>query len=345
MNNNIFTCIFTCQTIAIMCGYVLDLIIGDPHWLYHPVRLIGKMISWLESILLKEEYSQAKKYKRGIVLAVLTPLITGIVTAGILAVCYYINIVLGCVVETIMCYQILAVKSLKTESMKVYYALKNEGIPQARQAVSMIVGRDTSQLDEHGITRAAVETVAENTSDGVVAPLFYMMFFGAVGGFVYKAVNTMDSMIGYKNDKYLHFGRFAAKMDDVVNFIPARAGGCLMVAAAGIAQLAEKCMGRNKDLSHYSMGNAWKIFLRDRMKHSSPNSAQTESACAGALKVSLSGDNYYFGRLVHKPQIGDSIRELEIEDIKRSNILLYITAFIVIIIVLIIRGAVMCYFC
>ena len=244
-----------------------------------------------------------------------------------------------------MCYQILAVKSLKTESMKVYYALKNEGVPQARQAVSMIVGRDTSQLDEHGITRAAVETVAENTSDGVVAPLFYMMFFGAVGGFVYKAVNTMDSMIGYKNDKYLHFGRFAAKMDDVVNLIPARAGGCLMVAAAGIAQLAEKCMGRNKDLSHYSMGNAWKIFLRDRMKHSSPNSAQTESACAGALKVSLSGDNYYFGRLVHKPQIGDSIRELEIEDIKRSNILLYITAFIVIIIVLIIRSAVICYFC
>ena len=172
-----------------------------------------------------------------------------------------------------------------------------------------------------------------------------MMFFGAVGGFVYKAVNTMDSMIGYKNDKYLHFGRFAAKMDDVVNLIPARAGGCLMVAAAGIAQLAEKCMGRNKDLSHYSMGNAWKIFLRDRMKHSSPNSAQTESVCAGALKVSLSGDNYYFGRLVHKPQIGDSIRELEIEDIKRSNILLYITAFIVIIIVLIIRSAVMCYFC
>ena len=295
--------------------------------------------------MLKEEYSQAKKYKRGIVLAVLIPLITGIITAGILAVCYYINIVLGCVVETIMCYQILAVKSLKTESMKVYYALKNEGIPQARQAVSMIVGRDTSQLDEHGITRAAVETVAENTSDGVVAPLFYMMFFGAVGGFVYKAVNTMDSMIGYKNDKYLHFGRFAAKMDDVVNLIPARAGGCLMVAAAGIAQLAEKCMGRNKDLSHYSMGNAWKIFLRDRMKHSSPNSAQTESACAGALKVSLSGDNYYFGRLVHKPQIGDSIRELEIEDIKRSNILLYITAFIMIIIVLIIRSAVMCYFC
>ena len=225
MNNNIFTCIFTCQTIAIVCGYVLDLIIGDPHWLYHPVRLIGKLISWLEGILLKEEYSQAKKYKRGIVLAVLIPLITGIVTAGILAVCYYINIVLGCVVETIMCYQILAVKSLKTESMKVYYALKNEGIPQARQAVSMIVGRDTSQLDEHGITRAAVETVAENTSDGVVAPLFYMMFFGAVGGFVYKAVNTMDSMIGYKNDKYLHFGRFAAKMDDVVNLIPARAGG------------------------------------------------------------------------------------------------------------------------
>ena len=278
-------------------------------------------------------------------LAILTPLITGIVTVSILVVGYHINMILGCVIETIMCYQILAVKSLKVESMKVYYALDKEGLQQARNAVAMIVGRDTKQLDEHSVVRAAVETVAENTSDGVIAPLFYMMLFGAVGGFVYKAVNTMDSMIGYKNDKYLYFGRFAAKLDDVVNFIPARIGGCLMVVSAGIAQLAEKCMGRNKDLSHYSMGNAWKIFLRDRMKHSSPNSAQTESACAGALKVSLSGDNYYFGRLVHKPQIGDSIRELEIEDIKRSNILLYITAFIVIIIVLIIRSAVMCYFC
>ena len=221
--------LFICQTIAIGCGYILDLLIGDPHWLYHPVRLIGNLISLLESILLKEKDTSAKKYRKGMVLAILTPLITGIVTVSILVVGYHINMILGCVIETIMCYQILAVKSLKVESMKVYYALDKEGLQQARNAVAMIVGRDTKQLDEHGVVRAAVETVAENTSDGVIAPLFYMMLFGAVGGFVYKVVNTMDSMIGYKNDKYLYFGRFAAKLDDVVNFIPAMLVGGIMV--------------------------------------------------------------------------------------------------------------------
>lgn len=333
--------LFICQTIAIGCGYILDLLIGDPHWLYHPVRLIGNLISLLESILLKEKDTSAKKYRKGMVLAILTPLITGIVTVSILVVGYHINMILGCVIETIMCYQILAVKSLKVESMKVYYALDKEGLQQARNAVAMIVGRDTKQLDEHGVVRAAVETVAENTSDGVIAPLFYMMLFGAAGGFVYKAVNTMDSMIGYKNDKYLYFGRFAAKLDDVVNFIPARIGGCLMVVSAGIAQLAEKCNTKDKTNSHYSIWNAWKIFKSDRKKHSSPNAAQTESACAGALKVALSGDNYYFGKLVHKPQIGQAIRPLEAVDIGRSNILLYITAFLMVIIVLLIRLIIM----
>ena len=332
--------LFICQTIAIGCGYILDLLIGDPHWLYHPVRLIGNLISLLESILLKEKDTSAKKYRKGMVLAILTPLITGIVIVSILVVGYHINMILG-VIETIMCYQILAVKSLKVESMKVYYALDKEGLQQARNAVAMIVGRDTKQLDEHGVVRAAVETVAENTSDGVIAPLFYMMLFGAAGGFVYKAVNTMDSMIGYKNDKYLYFGRFAAKLDDVVNFIPARIGGCLMIVSAGIAQLAEKCNTKDKTNSHYSIGNAWKIFKSDRKKHSSPNAAQTESACAGALKVALSGDNYYFGKLVHKPQIGEAIRPLEAGDIGRSNILLYITAFLMVIIVLLIRLIIM----
>ena len=241
----------------------------------------------------------------------------------------------GFIVESVMCYQILAVKSLRVESMKVYTALKQDGLPAARTAVSMIVGRDTAQLDEHGIVRAAVETVAENTSDGVIAPLFYMFFFGAAGGFIYKAVNTMDSMIGYKNDKYLYFGRFAAKLDDVLNFIPSRIGGVLMVLSAGIASLAEK-----NGEKHYSMKNAWKIFLRDRKKHSSPNSAQTEAACAGALMVALSGDNYYFGKLVKKPQIGDAVRPLEAEDIKRSHVLLYISAFLMVAAVLGLRVAV-----
>ena len=320
-----FLTIIKCQTIAIVLGYILDLIVGDPHWLYHPVQLIGRLITFLEKLLLKKGDKDETKYIKGAVLAVLVLFITGAVVILLLAVFYNISIAAGCIAETIMCYQILAVKSLRVESMKVYAALKQEGIEQARIAVSMIVGRDTMQLDNHGVIRAAVETVAENTSDGVVAPLFYMLFFGAPGGFIYKAVNTMDSMIGYKNDKYMYFGRFAAKMDDVFNYIPARLGGCLMVVAAGAAQIREKLKGT--DRIHYSIKNAW----------SSPNAAQTEAACAGALMVALSGDNYYFGRLVKKPQIGDDIRELETEDIKRSNLLLYITAFLMVVMVSVIR--------
>ncbi len=316
---------FWCQTGAVALGFLLDLIFGDPHWLYHPVQLIGSLISKLEKVLLKDTDSDKKKFRNGALLAVLVTVLTGAVTILILFICYRISMTAGFIVESVMCYQILAVKSLRVESMKVYTALKQDGLPAARTAVSMIVGRDTAQLDEHGIVRAAVETVAENTSDGVIAPLFYMFFFGAAGGFIYKAVNTMDSMIGYKNDKYLYFGRFAAKLDDVLNFIPSRIGGVLMVLSAGIASLAE----RNSE-KHYSMKNAWKIFLRDRKKHSSPNSAQTEAACAGALMVALSGDNYYFGKLVKKPQIGDAIRPLEAEDIKRSHVLLYISAFLMV---------------
>ena len=318
-----FLTIVKCQTIAIVLGYILDLIIGDPHWLYHPVQLIGRLITFFEKLLLKKDDKDEAKYIKGAVLAVLVLFVTGVVVILFLAVFYNISIAAGCIAETIMCYQILAVKSLRVESMKVYTALKQEGIEQARIAVSMIVGRDTMQLDNHGVIRAAVETVAENTSDGVVAPLFYMLFFGAPGGFMYK------------NDKYMYFGRFAAKMDDVFNYIPARIGGCLMVVAAGAAQICEKLKGTDK--IHYSIKNAWKIYKRDKKKHSSPNAAQTEAACAGALMVALSGDNYYFGRLVKKPQIGDDIRELETEDIKRSNLLLYITAFLMVVMVSVIR--------
>ena len=207
---------FWCQTGAVALGFLLDLIFGDPHWLYHPVQLIGSLISKLEKVLLKDTDSDKKKFRNGALLAVLVTALTGAVTILILFICYRISMMAGFIVESVMCYQILAVKSLRVESMKVYTALKQDGLPAARTAVSMIVGRDTAQLDEHGIVRAAVETVAENTSDGVIAPLFYMFFFGAAGGFIYKAVNTMDSMIGYKNDKYLYFGRFAAKLDDVL---------------------------------------------------------------------------------------------------------------------------------
>ena len=211
--------------------------------------------------------------------------------------------------ETFWCYQLLAGKCLKDESRKVYVLLVNHNLEGARHAVSMIVGRDTGNLSEAGVTKAAVETVAENTSDGVIAPLIFMLIGGAPLGFFYKAVNTMDSMVGYKNDKFLYFGRAAAKFDDVMNFLPSRISGILMVLAAPLVKLDGK--------------NAWKIFKRDRLCHASPNSAQTESVMAGALQVQLAGDAWYFGKKHEKPTIGDPIRPVEPEDIRRANRLMY----------------------
>lgn len=234
----------------------------------------------------------------------------------IIVAAYSINLYAGIIAEAVMTWQILATKCLRVESMRVYDALRTDGVDAGRRAVSMIVGRDTSVLDAAGVTRAAVETIAENTSDGVIAPMLYTAIGGPVLGFVYKAVNTMDSMLGYKNDKYMYFGRFAARLDDVVNFIPARISAYLMIAAAFIG-------GRQFDGK-----NAYSIFKRDRFNHASPNSAQTESVCAGALRVQLAGDAVYFGKLVKKKYIGDGLREIEYEDIKRANRLMYITAFL-----------------
>ena len=222
-----------------------------------------------------------------------------------------------------MCWQILAAKSLRTESTKVQAALENNDIKSARTYVSMIVGRDTQKLGAEGITKAAVETVAENSSDGVIAPLFYMLFGGAVCGFLYKGVNTMDSMAGYKNDKYIDFGRAAAKLDDIANFIPARISAFLMVISAFILGFDAK--------------NAWKIFIRDRYKSTSPNSGQTEAACAGALGIELLGDAYYFGKLVKKPSVGNAMRSIEPYDIHNANNLMYCMTFIMVMLVVIIR--------
>ena len=215
-----------------------------------------------------------------------------------------------------MTYQILATKCLKVESMKVYHCLKDKTLPEARKAVSMIVGRDTVCLDERGVVKAAIETVAENTSDGVIAPMLYTALGGPVLGFIYKAVNTMDSMIGYKNDKYLYFGRAAAKLDDVVNFLPARISAYLMITASFIGG---RC---------FSGKRAYYIYKRDNKNHASPNSAQTESVCAGALGIQLAGDTSYFGKIVKKPYIGDGVRAVEYEDIRRVNHLMYLTAWI-----------------
>ena len=308
---------------AFIAGFVLDLLIGDPHFIPHPVRLIGSFISFLDKRLncdagynISEKKLNLIKYKRGMLLAFTVIFATFAMSVIIIVAAYSINLYAGVIVEAVMTWQILATKCLRVESMRVYDALRTDGVDAGRRAVSMIVGRDTSVLDAAGVTRAAVETIAENTSDGVIAPMLYTAIGGPVLGFVYKAVNTMDSMLGYKNDKYMYFGRFAARLDDVVNFIPARISAYLMIAAAFIG-------GR-----HFDGKNAYHIFKRDRFNHASPNSAQTESVCAGALRVQLAGDAVYFGKLVKKKYIGDGLREIEYEDIKRANRLMYITAFL-----------------
>ena len=308
---------------AFIAGFLLDLLIGDPHFIPHPVRLIGSLISFCDKRLncdagynISEKKLNLIKYKRGMLLAFTVIFATFAMSVIIIVAAYSINLYAGVIVEAVMTWQILATKCLRVESMRVYDALRTDGVDAGRRAVSMIVGRDTSVLDAAGVTRAAVETIAENTSDGVIAPMLYTAIGGPVLGFVYKAVNTMDSMLGYKNDKYMYFGRFAARLDDVVNFIPARISAYLMIAAAFIG-------GRQFDGK-----NAYRIFKRDRFNHASPNSAQTESVCAGALRVQLAGDAVYFGKLVKKKYIGDGLREIEYEDIKRANRLMYITAFL-----------------
>lgn len=308
---------------AFIAGFVLDLLIGDPHFIPHPVRIIGSLISFCDKRLncdagynMSEKKLNLIKYKRGMLLAFTVIFATFAISVIIIVAAYSINLYAGVIAEAVMTWQILATKCLRVESMRVYDALRTDGVDAGRRAVSMIVGRDTSVLDAVGVTRAAVETIAENTSDGVIAPMLYTAIGGPVLGFVYKAVNTMDSMLGYKNDKYMYFGRFAARLDDVVNFIPARISAYLMIAAAFIG-------GRQFDGK-----NAYRIFKRDRFNHASPNSAQTESVCAGALRVQLAGDAVYFGKLVKKKYIGDGLREIEYEDIKRANRLMYITAFL-----------------
>lgn len=308
---------------AFIAGFVLDLLIGDPHFIPHPVRLIGSLISFCDKRLncdagynISEKKLNLIKYKRGMLLAFTVIFATFAMSVIIIVAAYSINLYAGIIAEAVMTWQILATKCLRVESMRVYDALRTDGVDAGRRAVSMIVGRDTSVLDAAGVTRAAVETIAENTSDGVIAPMLYTAIGGPVLGFVYKAVNTMDSMIGYKNDKYMYFGRFAARLDDVVNFIPARISAYMMIVAAFIG-------GRQFDGQ-----NAYRIFKRDRFNHASPNSAQTESVCAGALRVRLAGDAVYFGKLVKKKYIGDRLREIEYEDIKRANRLMYITAFL-----------------
>ncbi len=305
--------------IMVFIGFVLDLLIGDPHWLYHPVRLIGLGISGGEK-LLRRIFPKTKggELAGGTVLAIFIPVLSFAVPFGILFLAGLVHPYLRLAIGSIFCYQILATKSLRDESMRVSRELDKNDLNGARKYLSWIVGRDTERLDETGVIKAAVETVAENASDGVIAPLFYMMIGGPALGFLYKGVNTLDSMVGYKNEKYLYFGRVSAKVDDVFNFIPAILSAWLMIAASAF-------LG-------FDVKNAVKIYRRDHRNHSSPNSARTESVCAGALRVQLAGDAYYFGKLVKKPTIGDPLRPVERADVRRANRLMYGTAILALLI-------------
>lgn len=310
----------------ILLGFILDTIIGDPYKLPHPIRWIGSFISILEKLCRKIAKSNTMLMILGAILVFIVIFVSGGITLLVLKLASF-NKYAYTIVSSVICYYMLAGKSLKTESMKVYKAFENKDTEGARKAVSMIVGRDTQSLTKEGIIKAAVETVAENSSDGVVAPLIYILIFGPVGGVVYKAVNTMDSMIGYVEEKYFYIGKFAAKLDDVLNYIPARISGILVIISAFILR--------------YDYKNAFMIFKRDRRKHASPNSAQTESAMAGALGVQLAGDATYFGVVHKKPYIGDKKREIENEDIKRANDIMYTMTIICLVVGLVIRSVVM----
>ena len=310
---------------AVLGGFVLDAIFGDPAWLPHPVVLMGKAITALEKRL-RAQFPQTPQGELcgGAVLAAVLPVGTFLITALVCRLAAALHPLAGLAVQMFWCGQALAARGLAQESRNVYAQLIKNDLPAARKAVSRIVGRDTQNLTAEGVTKAAVETVAENASDGVIAPLLYMLLGGAPLALTYKAINTMDSMVGYKNEKYLYFGRAAAKLDDVANYIPSRLAALLWIMAAAFTRNDAK--------------GAWRIWRRDRRNHASPNSAQTESACAGALNVQLAGPAYYFGEYYKKPTIGDAVRPIEPEDIRRANRMMYAESLLALALGLVIRG-------
>lgn len=310
---------------AVLGGFVLDAIFGDPAWLPHPVVYMGKAISVLEKGLrARLPKTPEGELWGGRILAFCLPVGTLALTSLVCMGAAALHPLLGLAVQMFWCGQALAAKGLVQESMNVYRELTKPDLPAARIAVSRIVGRDTEALTAEGVTKAAVETVAENASDGVIAPLLYMLLGGAPLALTYKAINTMDSMVGYKNTQYLYFGRAAAKLDDIANFLPSRIAALLWVVAAA--------------LTGNDARSAWRIWWRDRRNHASPNSAQTESACAGALNVQLAGPAYYFGEYYPKPTIGDAVRPIEPEDIRRADRMMYAESLLALALGLLIRG-------
>ncbi len=312
--------------IAVFLGFLLDCLVGDPEKLPHPVRFMGSGIAFFDRLLRKNEEPPLLQRLKGALLICLIVFATAASSWLLIFAFRFLHPLAALAVETLLCAQCLAARNLRDEAMRVYHRLKAGSLADARRAVARIVGRDTDRLDEAGVIRAAVETVAENTTDGVIAPLFYLVLGGPVLGMVYKAVNTMDSMIAYKNERYRFFGTAAARSDDVANFIPARLAALAMLAASFLLR--------------FDAGSAWRIFRRDRYKHESPNAAQTESACAGALGIRLAGDAYYGGKLEHKPTLGDALRPPEAQDIPRATGLMYVATVLCLLAFLLIRLAV-----
>jgi len=348
--------------IAAVAGFVADFVFGDPVYWFHPVRLMGRVIAAGERLFLGAPVAEgdaaeagapvdssaaaegvanktaddaaeagaargavdgdASAKSSGTALQFLSGMATTVLLVSasfaipyvLLFFIYKASIVAGLAVEAAFIYQIMATKALKNESMLVYKSLDENDIEKARYYVSRIVGRDTQELNEEEIAKAAVESIAESLSDGVIAPLLFIFIGGAPLGFAFKAVSTLDSMVGYRNERYEHFGKLAARLDDAANFVPARLSALLMIFGAMICG--------------YDYRGAWRVYIRDRYKHKSPNSAHTESACAGALGIALSGDNYYGGQLVSKPVIGDKLRSVEKGDIIAANRLMYATAWL-----------------
>ena len=317
--------------LAVILGFLLDLCFGDPHWMPHPVVYIGKLIALLEKGLRRLlPATPGGERLGGWIMAILVLAVTGGVSWGLLALCHWVHPALSFALAVFWCYQIPATRCLAKEAGNVRKTLESGDLPKARQAIGYLVGRDTQSLSAQGVTKACVETVAENTTDGVVAPLCFLLLGGPVAGLLYKAVNTMDSMVGYHNERYEYFGTAGARLDDVLNFIPARLTAFLMMAAAGLTGLSAR--------------GAFRIWKRDRRKHKSPNSAQTESVCAGALGVELAGDASYFGVLHHKPSIGDPLRPIEPKDIGRTCKLMYVTALLARVLLAALRLAVLALF-
>lgn len=305
-------------------GFLLDLLLGDPDSRWHPIAWIGRFIAACERWI-RPRFPATPVGERtgGMVLTLAVTAVSTALPALLLLLCARLSPWLAMAVNALLCWILIATKSLRVESLRVYAQLQKGDLPAARRAVARIVGRDTQALTASQVASAAVETVAESTVDGILSPLFYMALGFAPLGFFFKAVSTLDSMIGYRNDRYQYFGTFAARLDDVLNFLPARLGGALMCAAAF--------------LSGADGREAWRVFRRDRLAHASPNSAHTEAACAGALGLTLGGDASYFGVVHRKPTQGDG-RRAEAADIRRANRLTLITAALGLLCALILRA-------